>query len=134
MLFYYITVKRPGLFQLSLVTSVAIRKHIKTSMYRETLLSSASMGMFGDKRRTLWSHVFKWPLICEAFNGHFGYKQTCCKLLRNTLVTSRHIVVKLLRDNLVTSGLNPLRSTMISIQTTLELQQTQLKQPWSFTV
>jgi len=64
-----------------LVTSVVIRKHIKTSMYLETLLSSASMGMFGDKTWTLWSHVFKWPLICEAFNGHFGYKQTHYKLL-----------------------------------------------------
>jgi len=73
--------KRPGLFQLSLVTSVTIRKHIKTSMYRETLLTS--MGLFGDKKGTLWWQVFKWPLVCEAFNGHFGNKQTRCKLLKD---------------------------------------------------
>jgi len=38
-------------------------------------------------------------------NRHFGNKQTYCKLLRNTLVTSRHILAhcKLLRDTLVTS-------------------------------
>ena len=68
-------IKRPGLFQLSLVTSVAIRKHIKTSVYWETLLKS--MGTFGDKR------------------GHFGDKYSSAfsfvKLLLDTLVTSRHI-------------------------------------------
>ena len=58
-------------------------------MYRETLLTS--MGMFGDKKGTLWWHAFKWPLICEAFNEHFGNKQTHCKLERNTLVISRHM-------------------------------------------
>jgi len=47
-------------------------------MYKETLLTS--MGMFGDKKGTFCWQVFKWPLICEAFNGHFGNKQTHCKL------------------------------------------------------
>jgi len=39
-----------------------------------------SMGMFGDKKGTLWRQVFKWPLICEAFNRHFVSNQTYCKL------------------------------------------------------
>jgi len=59
-------VRRPGLFQLSLLTSVEIRKHIKTSLYRETLLTS--IGIFGDKKGTLWLRVFKWPLTRESFN------------------------------------------------------------------
>ena len=47
------TVKRPGYFYY-LVTSVAIRKHIKMSVYWETLLTSMGMflatkeGHFGD--------------------------------------------------------------------------------------
>jgi len=60
------TVKRAELFQLSLVTSVAIRKYVKRVCTGNLL---TSMKMFGD--------VFKWPLICEAFNRHFGNKQTC---------------------------------------------------------
>jgi len=84
---------------INLVTSIAIRRHIKTSMYGETLLTRIEM--FGDK----------WPLICEAFSGHFGNKQTHCSYPH----------CKLLSDNLVTSRLNPLRSTMIPIQTTLEI-------------
>jgi len=53
-------------------TSVAIRKHIKMSMYQETSLTS--MGMFGNKR------------------GHFGDKYSnglsFVKLLMDTLVTT----------------------------------------------
>jgi len=60
------TVERPGLFQLTLLTSVAIRKHIKMSMYWEILLTS--MRTFGDKLKGHFGDVFKWPLICEAFN------------------------------------------------------------------
>jgi len=36
-------------------------------------------GHFGDKYSSGLS------LSGEAFSGHFGYKQTCFKLLRNTL-------------------------------------------------
>ena len=92
------------------------------------------------KRGHFWWYIFKWPLICEAFNGHFGNKQTHCKLLRNTLVTARHCK---LRNSLITSMLNLLRSTMILIQimhswtaqnSNLEcmLSNLQLGQPWSF--
>ena len=47
------TVKRPGLFQLSLLASVAIRKHIKMSMY-ELGNFVDKHGEFGDKKGTLW--------------------------------------------------------------------------------
>ena len=54
-----------------MVTSVAIRKCIKMSMYRETLLTS--MAMFGGKKGTL------------------------VKLLTDTLVTSKHMHMSLLK-------------------------------------
>ena len=53
----------------------------------DTVLTS--MGRFGDKNKGTVSdkHSSAWPLTCEAL----GNKQTHCKLLRDTLVTSRHI-------------------------------------------
>jgi len=81
------TVKR---LQLSLVTSVAIRKRIKMSTYRETLLTS--MAMFGGKKGTIWWQVFKWPLICEAFNRHFGNKQTHAYVTVKNISCFNHMV------------------------------------------
>jgi len=63
-----------------LVTSVATGKHIKMSMYWESLLTS--MGMFGDRRETLVTCIQ--VNFCEAFNGHFGNKQTHRKLYWGT--------------------------------------------------
>ena len=56
------TVKWPGLF-LSLVSSVAIGKHMKTSMYLVFRGLLTSMGTFADQKWTLRWQVFKWPLI-----------------------------------------------------------------------
>jgi len=68
-----------GLFQQSLVSSVAIRKHIKMRMYRETLLTS--MGMFGDKRGDFGNMY--------SYSSGLSFLQ---ELLADTLVTSRHNV------------------------------------------
>ena len=70
------TVKRPGFFQLSLLTSVAIRKYIKTSMYWETLL--ISMGIFGDKK--------------GRFDDMYSSGLSFVKLLMDILLTSRQVV------------------------------------------
>ena len=60
---------------MSLVTSVTIRKHIMTSMYREILLTS--MEMFDD--------------IKGIFSDKYSSGLSFVKLLTDTLVTSRHI-------------------------------------------
>jgi len=60
---------------------------IRTLFLGYTLLTSMQ-GMFGDKQGNKLVTAFKWPLICEAFSNN----QTHCKLLRDTLVTSRHLV------------------------------------------
>jgi len=44
-----------------LVTSVAIGKHIKMSMYWENLLTR--MGMFGDRRETLGGDMYSSDLL-----------------------------------------------------------------------
>ena len=67
--------KRPGLFQLSLVTSVANRKHIKTSSYVPGNFVD-KRGMFGDKK---------------YFGDNYSSGLSFVKLLMDTLVTSRHI-------------------------------------------
>jgi len=46
------------------------------SMYWESLLTS--MGMFGDRKGN-FGDMYSSDL-CEAFNRHFGNKQTHCKL------------------------------------------------------
>ena len=60
------------MFELSLVTSVAIRSHIKTSVYRGNLVDKHAMGMFGDK---------------YMYSSDLSF----VKLLTDTLVTGRPI-------------------------------------------
>jgi len=60
---------------MSLVTSVTIRKHVMTSMYREILLTSVEM--FDDKKGT--------------FSDKYSSGLSFVKLLTDILVTSRHI-------------------------------------------